>query len=332
MTANCPDATGNIPPQETDATLHFTGPATFGRVPRLDQVGTADIAVVGVPFDAGVSYRPGARFGANAVREASRQLRPYNPALDVYPFHYTQVADAGDITANPHNIDEAVESIEAGSDALLSTGAQLMTLGGDHTIALPLLRSVARRHGPVALLHFDAHLDTWDSHFGARYTHGTPFRRAAEEGLLDTSALSHVGTRGSLYSKEDLDEDTKLGFGIVTAADVMRRGVDEVVQQLKERIGKRPLYISVDIDVLDPAHAPGTGTPEAGGLTSRELLEIVRGLADCYVVSADLVEVAPAYDHAEITAVAASHTAYELITLMSRQIAFFRWVEENKPS
>ncbi|MBL1111324.1 agmatinase [Streptomyces sp. 110] len=312
--------------------MHFTGPATFGRVPRLDQVGTADIAVVGVPFDAGVSYRPGARFGANAVREASRQLRPYNPALDVYPFHYAQVADAGDITANPHNIDEAVESIEAGADALLSTGAQLMTLGGDHTIALPLLRSVARRHGPVALLHFDAHLDTWDSHFGAQYTHGTPFRRAVEEGLLDTSALSHVGTRGSLYCKEDLDEDTKLGFGIVTAADVMRRGVDEVVEQLKERIGTRPLYISVDIDVLDPAHAPGTGTPEAGGLTSRELLEIVRGLTDCYVVSADLVEVAPAYDHAEITSVAASHTAYELITLMSRQIAFFRWVEENKPS
>ncbi|MCQ8187518.1 agmatinase [Streptomyces rugosispiralis] len=332
MTVNPTEATRPVPPQETDATLHFTGPATFGRVPRLDQVDTADIAVVGVPFDAGVSYRPGARFGANAVREASRQLRPYNPALDVYPFHYAQVADAGDITANPHNIDEAVASIEAGADALLSTGAQLMTLGGDHTIALPLLRSVARRHGPVALLHFDAHLDTWDSHFGAQYTHGTPFRRAAEEGLLDTSALSHVGTRGSLYSKEDLDEDTKLGFGIVTAADVMRRGVDEVVQQLKERIGKRPLYISVDIDVLDPAHAPGTGTPEAGGLTSRELLEIVRGLADCYVVSADLVEVAPAYDHAEITSVAASHTAYELVTLMSRQIAFFRWVEENTPS
>ncbi|MER8158324.1 agmatinase [Streptomyces sp. NPDC094472] len=321
-----------VPPQETDVTLHFTGPATFGRVPRLDQVGATDIAVVGVPFDAGVSYRPGARFGSNAVREASRQLRPYNPAQDVYPFHYAQVADAGDITANPHNIDAAVESIEEGADALLSTGAQLMTLGGDHTIALPILRSVARRHGPVALLHFDAHLDTWDSYFGAQYTHGTPFRRAAEEGLLDTSALSHVGTRGSLYSKEDLDEDTKLGFGIVTSADVMRRGVDEVVQQLKERIGKRPLYISVDIDVLDPAHAPGTGTPEAGGLTSRELLEIVRGLSDCHLVSADLVEVAPAYDHAEITSVAASHTAYELISVMSRQIAFFRWLEANEQS
>ncbi|MEU1801363.1 agmatinase [Streptomyces sp. NPDC019937] len=319
-----------VPPEDTDRTLRFAGPATFGRVPRLDQVGAADIAVVGVPFDAGVSYRPGARFGGNAIREASRQLRPYNPAQDAYPFHYVQVADAGDITANPHNLHEAVENIEAGAEELLAAGTQLMTLGGDHTIALPVLRAVARRHGPVALLHFDAHLDTWDTYFGAEYTHGTPFRRAVEEGILDTAALSHVGTRGPLYSKEDLDEDTKLGFGIVTSADVMRRGVDEVVQQLKERIGKRPLYISVDIDVLDPAHAPGTGTPEAGGLTSRELLEIVRGLADCHLVSADLVEVAPAYDHADITSVAASHTAYELVTLMSRQIAFLRWVEEQQ--
>ncbi len=319
-----------IPPEDTDHTLRFAGPATFARVPRLDQVGTTDIAVVGVPFDSGVSYRPGARFGGNAIREASRLLRPYNPAQDAYPFHYVQVADAGDITANPHNLDAAVEAIEAGAEELLCTGAQLMTLGGDHTIALPVLRAVARKHGPVALLHFDAHLDTWDTYFGAEYTHGTPFRRAVEEGILDTSALSHVGTRGPLYSKEDLDEDTKLGFGIVTSADVMRRGVDEVVQQLKERIGKRPLYISVDIDVLDPSHAPGTGTPEAGGLTSRELLEIVRGLADCHLVSADLVEVAPAYDHADITSVAASHTAYELVTLMSRQIAFLRWAEEQK--
>ncbi|MFD7502428.1 agmatinase [Streptomyces sp. NPDC059850] len=330
MSATDRDPAMPVPPEETERTLRFAGPATFGRVPRLDQVGTTDIAVVGVPFDAGVSYRPGARFGGNAIREASRQLRPYNPAQDAYPFHYVQVADAGDITANPHNLEEAIENIEAGAEELLSTGAQLMTLGGDHTIALPILRSVARKHGPVALLHFDAHLDTWDNHFGAQYTHGTPFRRAVEEGILDTSALSHVGTRGPLYSKGDLDEDTKLGFGIVTSADVMRRGVDEVIQQLKERIGKRPLYISVDIDVLDPSHAPGTGTPEAGGLTSRELLEIVRGLADCHLVSADLVEVAPAYDHADITSVAASHTAYELVTLMSRQIAFLRWVEEQQ--
>lgn len=316
-----PRAEPPVGPVDSSKVPRFAGPATFARLPRIDEVERTDVAVVGVPFDSGVSYRPGARFGANAVREASRLLRPYNPAQDASPFALAQVADAGDIAANPFNIDEAVETVQAAADQVLDTGARMMTLGGDHTIALPLLRSMARLHGPVALLHFDAHLDTWDTYFGAEYTHGTPFRRAVEEGLLDTSALSHVGTRGPLYGKQDLDEDERMGFGIVTSADVMRRGVDEVAQQLRERIGDRPLYISIDIDVLDPAHAPGTGTPEAGGLTSRELLELLRGLADCPLVSADLVEVAPAYDHAEMTSVAASHVAYELTTIMSRQIA-----------
>ncbi|PJE94137.1 agmatinase [Streptomyces carminius] len=316
-------------PVDSSRVPRFAGPATFARLPRLDEVGgRADVAVVGVPFDSGVSYRPGARFGGNAIREASRLLRPYNPAQDASPFALAQVADAGDIAANPFDIHEAVESVEAAAGELLDGGARLMTLGGDHTIALPLLRAVARRHGPVALVHFDAHLDTWDTYFGAEYTHGTPFRRAVEEGILDTEALCHVGTRGPLYGRRDLAEDARLGFGIVTAADVLRRGVDEVADQLRQRVGDRPVYVSVDIDVLDPAHAPGTGTPEAGGLTSRELLEILRGLAGCRLVSADLVEVAPAYDHAEITSVAASHTAYELTTLLARRIAAER---ENGP-
>jgi agmatinase len=313
-----------VGPVDSSRTPRYAGPATFARLPRLDEVGHADVAVVGVPFDSGVSYRPGARFGGNAIREASRLLRPYNPAQNASPFALAQVADAGDIAANPFHIEGAVETIQAAADEILDSGARMMTLGGDHTIALPLLRSVARIHGPVALLHFDAHLDTWDTYFGAEYTHGTPFRRAVEEGILDTSAMSHVGIRGPLYGRKDLDDDEKMGFGIVTSADVMRRGVDEVAQQLRERIGDRPLYISIDIDCLDPAHAPGTGTPEAGGMTSRELLEILRGLAGCRLVSADVVEVAPAYDHAEMTAVAASHTAYELTTLMARQIAAAR--------
>ncbi|MEU6439280.1 agmatinase [Streptomyces sp. NPDC047046] len=308
-------------PVDSSRVPRYAGPATFARLPRVDEVARTEVAVVGVPFDTGVSYRPGARFGGNAIREASRLLRPYNPAQDASPFALAQVADAGDIAVNPFDIDEAVETVQHEAGRLLDSGARLMTLGGDHTVALPLLRAVAERHGPVALLHFDAHLDTWDTYFGAAYTHGTPFRRAVEEGILDTSALSHVGTRGPLYGKQDLTDDAKMGFGIVTAADVMRRGVDEVADQLRQRIGDRPLYVSIDIDVLDPAHAPGTGTPEAGGLTSRELLEILRGLAGCRLVSADLVEVAPAYDHAEITAVAASHAAYELTTLMTRRIA-----------
>ena len=304
-------------PVDSSRVPRFAGPATFARLPRLDQVEHCDVAVVGVPFDSGVSYRPGARFGPTAVREASRLLRPYHPGLDVSPFATQQVADAGDIACNPFNIGEAVETIEHAAGELQDAGSRLVTIGGDHTIALPLLRSVARRHGPVALLHFDAHLDTWDTYFGAEYTHGTPFRRAVEEGLLDTEAISHVGTRGPLYGKRDLEDDRRLGFGIVTSADVMRRGVDETVDALRQRIGDRPLYVSIDIDVLDPAHAPGTGTPEAGGLTSRELLEILRGLAGAHLVGADVVEVAPAYDHAEITSVAASHVAYDLVGLMA---------------
>jgi agmatinase len=209
--------------------------------------------------------------------------------------------------------------VQEGAASLLDVGARIVTIGGDHTIALPLLREMTRKHGPVALLHFDAHLDTWDTYFGADYTHGTPFRRAFEEGLLDTSALSHVGIRGPLYSKDDLSDDARMGFGITTSMDVMNQGVPAVVQALRERIGNRPLYVSIDIDCLDPAHAPGTGTPEAGGLTSRELLAILRGLAGCRIVSADVVEVAPAYDHAEMTAVAASNVAYELVSLMALQ-------------
>ncbi|GAA4058239.1 agmatinase [Nonomuraea soli] len=301
-------------PVDSSKIPRFAGPATFARLPRLDEVERADVTVIGVPFDSGVSYRPGARFGPAAVREASRLLRPYHPGLDVSPFERVQVADGGDIACNPFHIEEAVETIDA---AASSIDSRLVTIGGDHTIALPLLRAAARKHGPVALLHFDAHLDTWDTYFGAAYTHGTPFRRAVEEGILDTEALSHVGIRGPLYGKRDLEEDRRLGFGIVTSADVMRRGIDEVVDALRQRIGERPLYVSVDIDVLDPAHAPGTGTPEAGGMTSRELLEILRGLAGCNLVGADVVEVAPAYDHAEITSIAASHVAYDLVSLLA---------------
>ena len=311
-----------IGPIDSSRTPRFAGFATFARLPRLEDLPfgqKADVAVVGVPFDSGVSYRPGARFGPAAIREASRLLRPYHPGLDFSPFEAVQVADAGDMAINPFNLDEAIDQVEQHADALVRAGSKLVTIGGDHTIALPLLRTMARRHGPVALLHFDAHLDTWDTYFGAPYTHGTPFRRAHEEGIMDSSAVCHVGTRGPLYGKKDLTDDQRMGFGIVTSADVMRQGVDSVVQALRERIGARPVYVSVDIDVLDPAHAPGTGTPEAGGMTSRELLEILRGLSGCDLVGADVVEVAPAYDHAEITSIAASHVAYDLVTLLAMQ-------------
>jgi agmatinase len=297
----------------------FAGPATFARLPRIDEVVRADVAVVGVPFDSGVSYRPGARFGPAHIRQASRLLRPYNPALQVEPFGALQVVDAGDIACNPFDIATAIGQIEDGSAALTSSGARLLTLGGDHTIALPLLRTVARKHGPVAVLHFDAHLDTWDTYFGAPYTHGTPFRRASEEGLIDLEHSIHVGIRGPLYAASDLPDSERLGFATVTCEDVELHGLSAAVDRMSDRLGAAPIYVSVDIDVLDPAHAPGTGTPEAGGLTSRELLVMLRALADLDVVSADIVEVAPAYDHAELTGIAASHVAYELLSVMSCQ-------------
>jgi agmatinase len=302
-----------------DATVvpRFAGPPTFARLPRLDEVGHADIAVVGVPFDAGVSYRPGARFGPAHIRASSRLLRPYNPAQDVSPFAVQQVVDAGDIAVNPFDIAEAIAAIEAGAAELLGSVGRLLTLGGDHTIALPLLRAASQRHGPVAVLHFDAHLDTWDTYFGEPYTHGTPFRRASEEGLIDRARSMHIGIRGPLYAATDLTESAELGFATVPCTDYDRIGLDGVISAMRTRLGTGPVYVSVDIDVVDPGMAPGTGTPEAGGLSSRELLATLRGLAGLEVVGADIVEVAPAYDHAEVTGIAAAHVAYELLSVMA---------------
>ncbi|WP_086783499.1 agmatinase [Crossiella equi] len=311
-------APGPVGPVDATLVPRFAGWATFARLPRRDQVERCDIGVLGFPFDAGVSYRPGARFGPSAIREGSRLLRPYHPGLDVAPFAAVQVADCGDVAANPFDIADALRQMTEAATELAGSGATPVALGGDHTIALPMLRAVAAQHGPVALLHFDAHLDTWDSYFGAEHTHGTVFRRAAEEGLLDTRCLTHVGIRGPLYGPDDLARDEALGFSVVTSMELEETSVREVAARIAARVGDAPLYISVDIDVLDPAHAPGTGTPEAGGLTSRELLGILRGLAGCRIVGADVVEVSPAYDHAELTAVAAAHTAYELISLIAR--------------
>lgn len=308
-----------VGPVDASVVPRYAGIATFARLPRIEDVPRADVAVVGIPFDTGVSYRPGARFGPSHVREASRLLRPYNPAQDVSPFAVAQVVDAGDIPVNPFAIDEAIGEVERAADALAERAPRIVTIGGDHTIALPLLRSIAKRHGPVAVLHFDAHLDTWDTYFGAPVTHGTPFRRASEEGLIDLTASCHVGTRGPLYSKQDLVDDERLGFQVLSSELVEQEGVGAVIDRMRARLGDRPVYVSIDIDVLDPAHAPGTGTPEAGGLTSRELLRMVRALSDLHVVGADVVEVSPAYDHAQLTGIAASHVVYELVTLLAAQ-------------
>jgi agmatinase len=307
---------------QVDATVvpRFAGVATFARLPRIDEVEKADIAVVGIPFDAGTSYRPGARFGPAHIRESSRLLRPYNPAQDASPFALAQVVDAGDIAVNPFNIELAVEQIETGVDELIEDGKRLVTLGGDHTIAYPILKSLHKKHGPITVIHFDAHLDTWDTYFGAPLTHGTPFRRASEEGLIDLGSCLHVGIRGPLYAETDLSDDKRLGFEVVTSVDMDAVGVAGVIERMLARVGNKPVYVSIDVDVLDPAFAPGTGTPEMGGLSSREMLALIRSLDSVNLIGADIVEVSPQYDSAQITGFAAAHMAYELITIMSRSL------------
>lgn len=310
MTVGPPDAT-QIP--------RFAGPDTFARLPRLSDVVSADLAILGVPFDSGVSYRPGARFGPAGVRAGSKLLRPYHQFLDIEPWDALQVADAGDVAANPFDIDAALTAVEVAARTLLDKSDYLITLGGDHTIALPLMRAMHAKHGPLAIVHFDAHLDTWDTYFGSPHTHGTPFRRAVEEGLLDLDVSAHVGTRGPLYSRRDLIEDRELGYATVSTPEIARHGIDQAIDRVRNRVGNRPVYVSIDIDVLDPAHAPGTGTPEPGGLTSRELMMILRGFDGLNLVGADVVEVCPAYDHAELTTIAAANMVYELMGLFARR-------------
>ncbi|WP_432421404.1 agmatinase [Nocardia carnea] len=311
------DAVGaTVGPVDVTTAPRYGGDTTFARLPRLQDVPDADVLVWGVPFDSGVSYRPGARFGPNHIRQGSRLLRPYNPGNGAYPFDRNQVADAGDLGVNPYDIWDAVDTIQSAATDLTATGRTLLTLGGDHTIALPLLRVQHSMHGPLAVVHFDAHLDTWEAPCGVPYTHGNPFRRAFEDGLVDTAHSIHIGLRGPLYAQLDLDESERMGFAAVHFRDFARLPLDGLITRIRDRVGDRPVYVSIDIDVLDPAYAPGTGTPEAGGLSSRELLEMIRGMADLAIVGMDVVEVSPPYDHAELTAIAAAHVGYELLSVL----------------
>ncbi len=226
------------------------------------------------------------------------------------------MVDAGDIPCSTYVIDDAIATIGAAADELSQGGGRIITLGGDHTIAFPLLRSAHKRHGPVSLVHFDAHVDTYDTYMNAAYTHGTPFRRAAEEGLFVPGHSMHIGIRGSKYGPEDLGEDAGFGFSVLGTWEIEQIGIDGYVTRILEQVGDRPLYLSLDIDVLDPAFAPATGTPEVGGFSTRELMGILRGLRGVNLVGADVVEVAPAYDHADVTSIAAANVVYEMLSLM----------------
>jgi agmatinase len=282
----------------------------------LDQVGRADVAVLGAPFDGGTTFRAGARYGPGAIREASLLLRPYNDALDVSPFAERQVVDAGDAWPNPVDIIGAHRAIEQAAAALHESGARVLGLGGDHSVSLPFLRAAAATHGQLSLLQLDAHTDTWDSYFGSKLTHGTMFRRAVEEGVVNGHTSVQIGLRGSLYTPGDYEDNASLGFTTLLARDFDAVGIAGAVALAASEL-RSPVYITVDIDCLDPAFAPGTGTPEAGGLTSRELLAILRGLGGrVNVAAADVVEVSPPYDPAGATAVAGANAAYELLGLL----------------
>ena len=298
----------------------YAGLGTFARIPMIESVPDYDVAILGVPFDGGTSYRPGARFGPMGIRQASRHLRPrFHVELDTAPLEEIQVVDAGDVPCTPYDIDEAMGQIEdMARDVLGTEGRRIVTLGGDHTVALPMLRAAHAQHGPIALVHFDAHLDTWDTYFKAPITHGTVFRRAFEEGLLAEDKSIHVGIRGPIYDRMDLVDDAKFGFRIIRAGDLDFLGIEGAADAIRQRVGDAPVYLSIDIDVLDPAFAPGTGTPEMGGLNSRELLHVLRRLDGLNIIGGDVVETAPDYDHAEVTCVAAATVAFDLVTLMSK--------------
>ncbi|GGE17050.1 agmatinase [Marinithermofilum abyssi] len=305
-------------PADSFATPRFSGVRTFMRLPykeTLDQ--GMDFVVTGIPFDTGGSYRVGTRFGPQAIRDASVLLRPYNVEQDLSLFDYVSGVDYGDLPVVPGYIRPSYDRMVEGLSPILEQGIIPIVLGGDHSITLGELRAVARVYGKVGLVHFDAHSDTWDSYFGEKYNHGTPFRRAMEEGLIDPARSIQVGMRGSLYGPDDLQAARDLGFAVYSTNDLLQMGTATMVERIRKRTGTGPLFLSFDIDFLDPVYAPGTGTPEVAGPSIHQALELVRGLKGLKFVGFDLVEVLPSYDHGQITALAAANIVYEFITLIA---------------
>lgn len=303
-------------PADASRSPRFAQVATFMRLPHTREPAGLDVALLGIPFDGGVVYRPGARFGPRDIRQHSSLIRSYHPVLKVSPFDVLQAADLGDVDVHPFSIEETHARIEQAVAAILDAGAVPVCVGGDHSLSLAVLRAVARRHGPVGMVHVDSHQDMWDDYFGNRYFHGAPFRRAIEEGLLEPRRIVQIGIRGSVRSAEDFDFGRRHGVMVIRAEDVAREGIGWVQEQL-HAVSGGPVYLSFDIDGVDPAFAPGTGTPEVGGLTSREALEIVRALVGLPLVGADVVEVSPPYDHGNITALLAANLLFEIVSVLA---------------
>lgn len=287
------------------------------RLPHVTSTENVDFAVVGLPFDDATTFRSGARFGPEAIRRASVMIRPWNPALDINIFDYLSGVDYGDAPVVPGYIEDTLNRIEATLTPLHEAGVVPVAMGGDHTVTLAELRAAAKVHGPVALVHIDAHLDTLDAYFGRKYNHGTPFRRAVEEGLVDPHASIQVGIRGSNYDPMDYQRTRDLGYELITAYEAEDIGIPSVIRRIKDRVGDRKAFLTFDIDSVDPAFAPGTGTPEVGGFTSREAQQLIRGLVGLRFVGMDLVEVLPAIDPAEVTATLAANLMFEMISLLA---------------
>lgn len=286
------------------------------RLPHVTDLAGVDAAVVGVPFDTAVSFRPGARFGPEAIRSASALLRPYHPALAVDVLEVLSVVDYGDLPVAPGDTEGTYRRVEDGLAPLVAAGVFSLVLGGDHSITLAELRAVSRMHGPLALVHFDSHTDTWDEYFDQRYFHGTTFRRAAEEGLIEPASSVQAGMRGSLFAASDLGDARALGFTVIPSEELRALGPEAFARLARSRVGDRPVFLSFDIDFLDPAYAPGTGTPEVAGFSTAEALALLRSLSGIRLVACDIVEVAPPYDHpGQPTALAAANIAFDLLAL-----------------
>lgn len=303
-------------PPDASRSPRYTGIRTFARCPHVTDLADVDVAVVGAPFDTATSYRSGARFGPEAIRAASMLLRPYEPILGVEVFPSLSVVDRGDLDLTPGNAERTTEQIAGGLGEVVAGGIVPILLGGDHLVTVGALRAQAAAHGPVAVVLLDAHADTWDQYYGERYFHGTVFRRAVEEGLIAPERSLLAGMHGSLYSEDDLAAARELGFELITGEELGQMATAEYGRRVRERVGDGPAYLSFDIDVVDPAFAPATGTPEVGGLTAREALGFIRSLAGLRFGGFDLVEVSPPYDGpGQVTALLAANIAYEFLAL-----------------
>ena len=296
----------------------FAGPGTMMRLPAADTAAGLDACFVGIPMDIGASHRSGTRFGPRQVRAESTMIRPYNMWTRVSPFDHMQVADIGDLPLNTFDLKRSVDIIEAEYNRILEHPVIPLGIGGDHTLTLPVLRAIARKHGPVGLIHVDAHADINEHMFGESIAHGTPFRRAVEEGLLDCQRVVQIGLRATGYSDDDFDWPRQQGFRVVQAEECWHKSLTPLMQEVRQQMGSGPVYLTYDIDSLDPAYAPGTGTIEIGGLTTIQALEIIRGCRGLDLVGCDLVEVSPPYDQAGTTAVIAANLLYEMLCVLPK--------------